>query len=121
MSVDSPWICWKNVGTSSRPPKNAPANMNIVIVETARLRSRNSRRSSSGCSGRKEWNTKPTIRAMPARAETHTRGAVKSPPSPGSEETPNRNSARPGDISSMPKKSNDSDGTGRSLGRTTIE
>jgi len=34
------------------------------------------------------------------------------------EDTPNRNSARPGDISAMPRKSQDSEGSGVSLGRT---
>ena len=34
------------------------------------------------------------------------------------EETPNRNSASPGDISAMPRKSKDSDGSGVSLGST---
>ena len=34
-------------------PKNAAAKMNIVMIATVRLRLRNSRRSSSGCCGRK--------------------------------------------------------------------
>ena len=49
--------------------------------------------------------------------ETQTRGAVAEP-SAGIEDTPKRNSARPGDISSMPMKSNDSEGSGVSLGST---
>ena len=118
LSVDSPRICWKYVGTSSSPPKNAAANMNIMTTETARLRFWNSLRSSSGCSGRKECHTKASISSTPTSIDTHTRGAVKSPPSAGSEETPNRNSARPGDISAMPTKSKDSEGSGLSLSST---
>ena len=64
-SVDSPRTCWKYVGTSSRPPKNAAANRNIVMIETVRLRFRNSRRSSSGCLGRKVQNTKAATMSSP--------------------------------------------------------
>ena len=49
----SPWTCWRNWGMSSSPPKNDAAKMNIVMRATVRLRLRNSRKSSSGCSGRK--------------------------------------------------------------------
>jgi hypothetical protein len=47
--------------------------MNIVMIETVRLRFLNSRRSSSGCSGRKLWKTKATTRTTPVMAVTHTR------------------------------------------------
>jgi hypothetical protein len=117
-NVDSPRISWKYVGTRSNPPKKAAANMNIVITATVRLRLWNSRRSSSGCAGRNECQTKAAMRVTPTSIETHTRGAEKSPPSWGSEDTPKRNSARPGDISAIPRKSNDSDGSGESLAST---
>ena len=107
----------RKVGTSSRPPKNAAANRNIVMTVTVRLRFLNSRRSSRGCSGRKEWKTKSTISEAPTSIETQTLGAV-AVPSAGMDDTPNRNSASPGDISAMPRKSNDSDGSGVSRGRT---
>ena len=87
------------------------------MTETVRLRFLNSRRSRSGCSGRKEWNTNVTISAAPSSIETQTRGAV-AVPSAGMEETPNRNSASPGDIRAIPRKSKDSDGSGVSLGST---
>ena len=116
-SVDSPRTSWKYVGTSSSPPKKAAANRNMVMIESVRLRFLNSRRSSSGCSGRNEWNTKATIRTAPISIGTQTFGAA-AVPSPGMEETPYRNSASPGDISAMPRKSNDSDGSGVSFGST---
>lgn len=87
------------------------------MIVTVRLRFLNSRRSSSGCSGRKEWKTNATISAAPNSIETQTRGALAEP-SVGIDETPNKNNARPGDISAMPRKSNDSDGSGVSRGRT---
>ena len=93
-SVDSPRTSWKYVGTSSSPPKNAAAKRNMVMIETVRLRLRNSRRSSSGCSGRKEWRTKSAIRTAPITIETQTRGAA-AVPSEGMDDTPNRNSASP--------------------------
>ena len=73
-SVDSPRTSWKYVGTSSSPPKKAAANRNMVMIETVRLRFLNSRRSSSGCSGRNEWKTNSTISAAPISIETQTRG-----------------------------------------------
>ncbi len=88
-----------------------------MISEMVRLRFLNSRRSSSGCSGRKEWKTKTTIRATPSSIETQTRGAA-AVPSEGIEETPNSSSASPGDISAIPRKSNASEGSGESFGST---
>ena len=89
------------------------------MTVTVRLRFLNSRRSSSGCSGRKACHTKASISRTPTSIDTQTRGALKSPCSPGRLETPKRNRARPGESSSMPTKSNDSDGCGVSLGRIT--
>ena len=71
--MDWPRTSWKYVGTSSSPPKNAEANRNIVISETVRLRFLNSRRSSSGCSGRKEWKTKAITRVAPTTIDSQTR------------------------------------------------
>jgi hypothetical protein len=92
--------------------------MNMVMIETARLRFLNSRRSSSGCSGRNECQTNASISSTPTSMGTHTRGAENSPCSWGSDETPKRNRARPGDISAMPRKSKDSEGSGVSLSST---
>jgi hypothetical protein len=89
----------------------------MVITETVRLRSLNSRRSSSGCFGLNDRSTNTAISRTPTSMDTHTLGA-DTVPSPGMEETPNRNRARPGDISAMPTKSKDSDGSGRSLSST---
>ncbi len=88
------------------------------MTDTVRSRFLNSRRSSNGCSGRKECHTKATMSVAPRSIDTQTRGAVKSPPVAGSDDTPNRNSARPGDMSAMPTKSNDSDGSGLSFAST---
>ena len=107
------------MGTSSNAPKNAAAKRNIVIDDTVRLRCLYSRRSSSGCSGRNACQTNVTISRTPTSIESHTRGAVMSPFSCGRLETPNRNRASPGESSSMPTKSKDSEGCGASVGRTT--
>ena len=72
----SPRTCWKYVGTSSRPPKKAAANMNMVMIEIVRLRFLNSRRSSSGCSGLNEWKTNAIIRTTPISIVTQTWVAV---------------------------------------------
>ena len=50
----------------------------------------------------------------PTSIDTHTRG-VKVSARGGSDDTPNRNNASPGDMSATPTKSNDSDGLGVSF------
>ena len=57
------------------------------------------------------------ISVTPISIGTHTRGAA-AVPCPGMDDTPNRKSASPGDISAMPRKSKDSDGCGVSRGST---
>ena len=57
------------------------------MMLTARSRLRNSRRSSSGCLGLKEYRTKAATRARPISAGTSTLG-VPTLPSAGIEETP---------------------------------
>lgn len=58
-----------------------------MIVETVRLRLRNSRRSSRGCFGRKAQNTNATMSRTPIVAGTPT-FVEKKVPSSGMELTP---------------------------------
>lgn len=96
-------------------PKNATAKMNIAAVDSVGCLFLNSRRSISGCSGRKARSAKSTTNVSPIRPGTIT-GAAAAVPSVGIGETPNKKSASPGDSNSMPRKSNDSDGLGESFG-----
>src|SRR4051812_28661814 len=94
---------------------NAMMKTNSDTDATVRFRLRNSRRSSNGWAGRNEYTTKLMTSSAPANMVVHTLVAVKVPVS-GSDETPYRNRASPGESISMPRKSNDSDGSGLSLG-----
>ena len=95
---------------------------NIAMTATVRRRFLNSRRSISGCAGRNAWNTNAVMSSRPIVAETQTRGPRCTPSPPSAiDETPNRNAARPGDSSSMPIRSKDSDTVSVSFGRTIHE
>ena len=81
------------------------------MIDTVRLRFLNSRRSSSGVLGTERVEDEQHDQRGADQHGDPDRGAV-AVPSAGMEDTPNRNSASPGDISAMPRKSKDSDGSG---------
>ena len=119
-SVVSPRTCRKYDGNSRLAPKNAMANSDIAITATVSARLRNRCRSISGCSGARnsERSTNSATSTRPIAAVTSTL-VSQTVPASGIEETPYRNSARPGESSSMPTKSKLSDGVGLSLGSTS--
>ena len=118
-SAVSPRTSWKYSGNSRLAPKKAIANSIIAITATVMFLFFSSRSSISGWMflGRSAHGTNATIRMSPRIDQVSTLGSLTVPAS-GIEETPYRNIARPGDSSSMPTKSKDSDGSTWSRGST---
>ena len=110
-----------SVGTSSRPPKNAIANSEhrddrdrqVAVLEQPQVEQRVLGRGTRGSTKRDHQQRRRSA------SGPSTCGAVDGALARGSRRRRRGTARGPGDSSSMPRKSKDSDGSGVSLGSTT--